>query len=134
VRILGWIAMAVALMFLAASSLGPALAQVLGPEHTRECTVESIIDVHKRRAVDTQVLATTECGRIETPRASDVTVTGADCDWDIIQVGSRYRMTTVGVSFFLTNQRLVGSVRLLEAAAGSRCMGDWLSDDGPVVL
>jgi hypothetical protein len=134
VRILGWGVMAVALLFLAASSLGPALGQVLGPERTRECTVESITDVHKRRAVDSQVLRTTECGRIETPRASEVTVTGADCDWDIIQVGSRYRMTTVGLSFFLINQRLVGPVDLVEAAPGSRCMGDWLSDTGPVEL
>jgi hypothetical protein len=51
-----------------------------------------------------------------------------------VQVGSRYRMTTVGVSFFLVDQRLVGPVRLVTAAPGSRCMGDWLSDTGPVEL
>ena len=127
---MGWAVGAVVVAFFAANSLG----QILGPEQTRECTVESISDVYVRYGPDHDVIRTTECGSIEVPRSSDVEVTAAGCEWDIVQVGSRYRMTTRGFDVAFVNQRLVGSVDLVEARPGSRCMSDWLSDDGPVDL
>jgi hypothetical protein len=75
----GWVLLTVVVLAVAVCSLGQALGQVLGPQRTRECTVESIIDVHNRRAADVQVLQTTECGGIQVPRVSDVEVVGADC-------------------------------------------------------
>jgi hypothetical protein len=126
----GWAVGAVFVAFFAANTLG----QILGPERTRECTVESISDVYVRYGPDHDVIGTAECGTIEVPRSIDIEVAAAGCDWDIVQVGSRYRMTTRGFEFPFVDQRLVGAVDLVEARPGSRCMSDWLSDDGPVEL
>jgi len=50
-----------------------------------------------RHAPDYDRIRTIECGSIRTPRASAVEVTDPECEWDTVQVGSRYRITTVGI-------------------------------------
>ena len=89
-----WLSAAVVVVAVAAGGIVLATA---ASERTRECTVESITDVYVRHAPDYDRIRTIECGSIRTPRASAVEVTDPECEWDTVQVGSRYRITTVGI-------------------------------------
>ena len=105
---------------------------VSNSEQTRECTVESSQTVYVRRGPDQRRLATAECGTISTNARPLTEVIDPDCPYNVMHIGSRYRMTTRGFDVPLPylNQKLVGPVEVVYEPPETVCASDaWLTDD-----
>jgi len=121
-----------ALVVVALVAIPVGTVAVSNSEQTRECTVESTQTAYVRRGPDQRRLATAECGTISTDAGPLIEVIDPDCPYNVVRIGSRYRMTTRGFDVPLPyiNQKLVGPVELVYSPPETVCASDsWLIDD-----